>query len=77
LIALTRVGTRLFWSVRDRKTPRLRIIEAAPAAFLMVLCLALTAGAGPVMTYLESAAQSLHSPQVYIRVVNGAQRVAP
>ena len=77
MIALTRVGTRLFWAVRGRRTPRLRIIEAAPAAFLIVLCLALTVGAGPVMTYLESAAQSLHSPQVYIRVVNGTQQVAP
>ena len=45
--------------------------RAAPAAFLILLCVALTAGAGPVMTYLESAAQSLHSPQVYIRVVKG------
>jgi multicomponent K+:H+ antiporter subunit D len=77
MIALTRVGTRLFWSVRGRTTPRLRIIEAGPAAFLILLCLALTAGAGPVMTYLESAAQSLHSPQVYIRVVNGTQQAAP
>jgi multicomponent K+:H+ antiporter subunit D len=74
MIALTRVGMRLFWSVRGRTTPRLRIIEAAPAAFLIVLCLALTAGAGPVMTYLDSAARSLHSPQVYIRVVNGTQQ---
>jgi multicomponent K+:H+ antiporter subunit D len=77
MIALTRVGMRLFWSVRGRRTPRLRIIEAAPAAFLILLCLALTAGAGPVMTYLESAAQSLHSPQVYIRVVTGTQQVVP
>jgi multicomponent K+:H+ antiporter subunit D len=76
-IALTRVGSRLFWSVRGRTTPRLRIIEAAPPAFLIILCLALTAGAGPVMTYLDSAAQSLHSPQVYIRVVKGTQQVMP
>lgn len=77
MVALTRIGSRLFWSVRGRTTPRLRIIEAAPAAFLILLCLALTVGAGPVMTYLDSAAQSLHSPQVYIRVVNGTQQVAP
>jgi multicomponent K+:H+ antiporter subunit D len=77
MIALTRVGSRLFWSVRGRTTPRLGIVEAGPAAFLIVLCLALTAGAGPVMTYLESAAQSLHSPQVYIRVVNGTRQVSP
>lgn len=76
-IALSRVGSRLFWSVRGRRTPRLRLIEAGPPAFLILLCLVLTASAGPVMTYLESAAQSLHSPQVYIRVVNGTKEVAP
>jgi multicomponent K+:H+ antiporter subunit D len=51
----------------------LRIIEAAPTAFLIVLCLALSFGAGPVMTYLDSAAQSLHSPETYVDVV-GALR---
>jgi hypothetical protein len=29
------------------------------------------------MTYLDSAAQSLHSPQVYIRVVKDTQQVMP
>ena len=29
------------------------VIEAAPPAFLILLCLALTAGAGPVMSYLN------------------------
>jgi multicomponent K+:H+ antiporter subunit D len=77
IVALTRVGLRLFWSVVGRTAPRLRIIEAAPPAFLILLCLALTAGAGPVMSYLQSAAQSLHSPQVYIRVVQGTRQVAP
>jgi multicomponent K+:H+ antiporter subunit D len=72
LIALIRVGLSLFWSVRDRTTPRLRIIEAGPAAVLILLCLALTAGVGPVMTYLDSAARSLHTPQVYIRAVSGS-----
>jgi multicomponent K+:H+ antiporter subunit D len=72
VIALTRIGLRLFWSVTGRSTPRLRVIEVGPVAFLLVLCLALTAGAGPVMTYLDSAARSLHSPDVYIRVVHSA-----
>ena len=70
VIALARIGLRLFWSVTGRTTPRLRLIEVGPVAFLIVLCLGLTAGAGPVMTYLESAAQSLHSPEVYIRLVH-------
>lgn len=77
LIALTRGGLRLFWSSQERTTPRLRVIEAGPAAFLILLSLALTAGIGPVMTYLGSAAQSLHSPDIYIRVVNGTRETAP
>jgi multicomponent K+:H+ antiporter subunit D len=72
VIALTRVGMRLFWSVVGRKTPRLRIIEVSPIAFLLMLCVGLTAGVGPIMTYLESAARSLHSPEVYVRVVTSA-----
>ncbi|HLS81588.1 MAG TPA: monovalent cation/H+ antiporter subunit D [Steroidobacter sp.] len=72
VIALTRIGLRLFWSVTGRTTPRLRVIEAGPVGFLILLCLGLTVGAGPVMTYLDSAARSLHAPDVYIRVVHTA-----
>jgi multicomponent K+:H+ antiporter subunit D len=77
MIALTRGGLRLFWTSQGRTTPRLRIIEAGPAAFLILLSVAMTAGIGPVMTYLDSAARSLHSPDVYIRVVNGTREAAP
>ena len=77
MIALTRGGLRLFWSSQGRTTPRLRVIEAGPAAFLILLSMALTAGIGPVMTYLNSAAQSLHSPDIYIRVVNGTREAGP
>ena len=77
MIALTRGGLRLFWSSQGRTTPRLRVIEAGPAAFLILLSLALTAGIGPVMTYLNSAARSLHSPDIYIRVVNGTREAGP
>lgn len=73
VISLTRIGLRLFWSVTGRATPRLRIIEVAPVAFLIALCIGITAGASPVMTYLDSAARSLHSPDVYITVVQSMQ----
>lgn len=69
LIALTRIGIRLFWTVTERTTPRLRVIEAGPVAFLLLLTMALTAYAGPVMTYLQSAARTLHDPQMYIEAV--------
>jgi multicomponent K+:H+ antiporter subunit D len=69
LIALSRVGMRLFWSVAARTTPRLRLLEAAPVAALVLLCLALSVAAGPVARYLDSAARSLHQPDTYIRAV--------
>jgi multicomponent K+:H+ antiporter subunit D len=76
MIALTRGGLRLFWTTKGRTTPRLSIVEAGPAAFLVLLSVALTAGIAPLMTYLDSAARSLHSPEIYIRVVNGTREAA-
>jgi multicomponent K+:H+ antiporter subunit D len=69
VIALTRVGIRLFWTVTARTTPRLRVAEAAPVAALVALAIALGINASPVMSYLEAAAVSLHEPQDYIREV--------
>ena len=69
LIALSRVGMRLFWGVAARATPRLRLLEAAPVAALILLCLALSAAAGPVARYLDSAGRSLHQPDTYIHAV--------
>jgi multicomponent K+:H+ antiporter subunit D len=66
IVALARVGMRLFWSVVGRNTPRLRVIEAAPVALLIVLCIALTIAADPVMTFLQAAADGVTSPQTYI-----------
>lgn len=68
LIALTNRGIRNFWST-GRLTPRLRFIEAGPVAFLILLCVIMTVVAGPVMEYLDLAAQWLHDPDAYIRAV--------
>jgi multicomponent K+:H+ antiporter subunit D len=68
VIALSRAGMRLFWG-SVRITPRLRVLEAAPIAVLVMLCMALGIWAGPVADYLDSAARSLHQPDTYIRVV--------
>jgi multicomponent K+:H+ antiporter subunit D len=78
LLAMSRIGMRLFWSVTGRTTPRLRLIEAGPVAFLILLCIGLTVAAGPVMAYIDSAARMLSAPQPYIRAVLGDDpRVAP
>lgn len=74
IVALARIGMRLFWSVMGRTTPRLRIIEAAPVAFLLLLCIGLTVAARPVMKYLEITAQALHTPATYIEAVLSVQR---
>jgi multicomponent K+:H+ antiporter subunit D len=73
LLALSRIGMRLFWSIASRHTPRLRLVEAAPVAALVLICLALSALADPVTRYLESAAGSLHQPDTYIRSVLSGQ----
>lgn len=69
LVALSRIGIRLFWTVTARRTPRLSVIEAGPVAFLLLLVAVLTVFAAPAMTYLESAAKTLHDPQMYIDAV--------
>jgi len=69
LIALTRIGMRLFWSDTGRNTPRLRVFEAAPVALLILLCIALTVAAGPAMGFLEATASSLRAPRIYIETV--------
>jgi multicomponent K+:H+ antiporter subunit D len=69
VIALSRIGIRLFWSITARATPRLRLLEAAPVAILVLLCLGLTLAADPVTKYLDSAARSLHQPDTYVRAV--------
>ena len=71
LIALVRVGMRLFWSVTGRQTPRLSLTEAAPVAFLIVVCLGLTVAAAPVISYLDAAAEGLADPVLYIETVLG------
>jgi multicomponent K+:H+ antiporter subunit D len=74
VVACARIGMRLFWSPAGRSTPRLRVLEATPAALLVGLCIALTFYAAPVMSYLDKAAAGLHAPQTYIRTVLSTQR---
>jgi multicomponent K+:H+ antiporter subunit D len=69
VIALSRIGMRLFWSIAARTTPRLRLLEAAPVAMMVLLSVGLALAAGPVTRYLDEAARSLHRPDTYIRAV--------
>ena len=69
LIAMTRAGIRAFWAAPDRAVPRVRMIEMAPVAVLLILCAAQTVQAGPVMRFMQATAQSLHAPGDYVRDV--------
>jgi multicomponent K+:H+ antiporter subunit D len=69
VISLGRVGVRLFWAAQERSIPRVRVIEMAPIAGLLVACLALTVAAGPAMRFVQQAAEALHAPAGYIEEV--------
>lgn len=75
LIAMTRSGVTTFWARMDETIPRIRVIEIAPVIALLLLCLALTFGGGPVMRYMNATAQALHTPQDYVDKVLSAPRV--
>lgn len=72
LIAMTRAGIRAFWASPDRVVPRVRLIEIAPVAVLLILCAMQTIQAGPIMRFMQATAQSLHAPEHYIRGVLGS-----
>jgi multicomponent K+:H+ antiporter subunit D len=71
LIAMTRMGIRVLWASPDRAVPRVRVIEMAPVALLLILCAVQTVQAGPIMRFMQATAQSLHVPQDYVRGVLG------
>ena len=69
IIALSRMGSRLFWGTRERGKPRLRLIEAGPVAALILLAAALSLMAEPAARYLRATGEALYSPQSYIGAV--------
>ena len=77
LIALTRAGIRAFWASADRTVPRVRLIEVAPVAALLLLCVIQTIQAGPIMRFMQATAQSLHTPHDYVRGVLGSAAERP
>lgn len=77
VIALCKMGIRLFWSSEEIVTPQLHLIEAAPVAVLLLLSAALAAGVGPAADYLGLAGHSLSSPQTYIDAVLGGGLAPP
>ncbi len=76
LVAIARAGMALFWDMGDRDTPAAPAHTPAvgsllPAAFLVVLVLALAVLAAPVSTYTGAAATQALDPALYQRAVLG------
>jgi multicomponent K+:H+ antiporter subunit D len=72
IIAMMRFGVRTFWAAGVIAPPRLQMTEAAPVTLLLLLCVAMTVQAGPVLAYLERASDGLHQPAQYIHRVLSA-----
>lgn len=66
MLAMTRIGIQTFWSPLETAVPGVRGVEVAAVAFLLMLCVALTVRAGPVLDFMEDTAMSLHAPSDYI-----------
>lgn len=66
LVAMSRAGLRIFWASPDRTVPRIRAIEMAPVMVLLMICVAQTILAGPVIRFMQATAQSLHAPAGYV-----------
>jgi multicomponent K+:H+ antiporter subunit D len=77
VIAMVRAGIKSFWLPLDGTVPRVRVVEIVPVAGLILLCGALTIGAGPAMRFADATAQNLHLPGDYIRAVLPADFQTP
>ncbi|MBR0681581.1 monovalent cation/H+ antiporter subunit D [Roseomonas eburnea] len=69
VVAMLRVGIDVFWASPAGRVPRIGLVEIAPVALLLMLCGALTLGAGPAMDYMQAAARALHAPTDYLHGV--------
>ncbi|RJG04048.1 monovalent cation/H+ antiporter subunit D [Noviherbaspirillum sedimenti] len=76
IIALSRMGSRLFWGSQERSKPRLRLIEVGPVAVLVLLSAMLALVADPAVRYLQATGDALYAPQEYIRAVLPASAAA-
>jgi multicomponent K+:H+ antiporter subunit D len=61
-LALSREGIQQFWQARDRRPPRLRIVECVAVAVPLLACVAMAVGADRAMRFAGDTARALHRP---------------
>lgn len=69
IISMLRFGVRTFWASGTVAPPRLQLTEAGPVSLLLLLCVAMTVQAGPILDYLGRTSDGLHRPALYIQRV--------
>jgi len=77
LIAMVRAGINIFWIPGEQRLPRIRAIEMIPIVVLLLLCVAQTVQAGPVMRFMNMTAEALHAPADYRNRVLEPAATAP
>lgn len=75
LVAMVRVGIQTFWVSDEEALPRVLALEIGPVVALLLMAVALTVQAEPVMRYMTTTATALDRPQVYTGGVIRAGRV--
>ncbi|TDR89599.1 monovalent cation/H+ antiporter subunit D [Enterovirga rhinocerotis] len=65
LFAVVRGGMRSFWGPIEREVPHVRIVELAPIAALLFLCVVLTVKAEPAMRFMQATAADLRGSKAY------------
>src|SRR5690606_35550835 len=75
MISMTRAGIDLLWTPGEESPSRLSLIEVTPIGLLLVVCLALMLGAGPVMYFMQETAAALYDPGGYIEAAGPAAPV--
>jgi multicomponent K+:H+ antiporter subunit D len=77
LIAMSRVGIRVFWAPIESSVPHVLFVEVVPVIALLLLTVALTVQGGPVMAYLDRTARALHVPSHYVEEVLSTAKLPP
>ncbi len=74
-VVLSRAGIRYFWAPQGRSLPTVRWVEGLPIGALLLVAIALTVFAQPVIVYTQAAAGGLFAPAPYVEAILSAKPV--
>lgn len=77
VIALMRIGIETIWSAKDSVVPRVRRVEFAAIAGLLLISIVMTTNGAAVLRYTDETVAWLHRPQDYVGAVLGPREAPP